>query len=100
MTRKIRRGHIAKDVEILYIRLCLMGGSELEFKNGIKRLLLANSPLGNVIFHDVAATLRKQAVDYKKVADMERIWELTDQVDKRIRAAWNKYENDFSWKLS
>ena len=94
MARKIKRGQISKDIESLCIGFCLKGGSEVEFKKGIEKLLKANNFLGNLLFYDIALAFRKSAVDCK-VTDMEKMWKLTDQVDERIRAAWNKYEKTF-----
>jgi len=97
MTARRERGHMSKAVEELCIRLCLMNGSEAEFREGIKKLLQDYSYLGNVLFHDIATSLRRYIVEYCK-DDEERIrgiWQLADEADVRITKAWEDFSRVF-----
>jgi len=66
-----------------------MNGSETEFKQGIKQLVEANPH-----YQAIGTSLQKWALEYCK-DDVERLWELADQVDTRIRKAWEKYRDGF-----
>ena len=89
MTPRKTRGPISKTVKELCVRLCLMNGSETEFKQGIKQLVEANPH-----YQAIGTSLQKWALEYCK-DDVERLWELVDQVDIRIRKAWEKYRDGF-----
>lgn len=88
MARK-KYGPISKVVKELCIQLCLMNGSEAEFKDGLRKLIHTDAS-----FHAIGTSLQKWTVELCK-DDPERVWKLADQVDIRIRKAWQKYRSDF-----
>ena len=94
MSVKRRRGPISKFVKTLCINLCLSGGSEIEFREGLKKLVQYYGYLGNIRFHDIGTAIQKWAKEYCK-DDMERIWTLADGADTRIRKDWEDYQKRF-----
>ena len=66
-----------------------MNGSEAEFKQGIKQLVEVNPH-----YQAISTSLQKWALEYSK-DDVERLWKLADQVDTRIRKAWEEYRDGF-----
>jgi len=90
VTRK-NYGPISKAVKELCIRLCLMNGSEAEFKDGLRKLVHTDAS-----FHAIGTSLQKWAVELcKDEVEIERVWRLADQVDVRIRKAWQKHRDGF-----
>jgi len=90
MTKR-KRGPISKVVKELCVNLCLMNGSDADFKDGLRKLVLTDASS-----HAIGASLQKWVVEFcKDDAERERVWRLADQVDIRIRKAWEKYRGDF-----
>lgn len=85
MARK-NYGPISKAIKKLCVQLCLMNGSEAEFKEGLRKLIHTDAS-----FDAIAKSLRKWTLDICK-DDPEQAWRLADQVDMRIRKAWQKYQ--------
>ena len=85
MARK-KYGPISKAIKELCVRLCLMNGSEAEFKDGLRKLVHTGAS-----FDAIAKSLRKWSLEICR-DDPERPWRLADQVDMRIRKAWQKYQ--------
>ena len=88
MTRK-SYGPISKAVKKLCVQLCLMNGSEAEFKDGLRKLVHTDGS-----FHAIGTSLQKWALEFCK-DDIDRVWRLADQVDTRIRKAWLKHRDGF-----
>ena len=88
MTKR-KRGPISKVVKELCVNLCLMNGSDADFKDGLRKLVHTDASL-----HAIGASLQKWAVELCK-DDIDRVWRLADEVDPRIRKAWQKYRGDF-----
>lgn len=82
-------GQISKTVKRLCARLCLMEGSEDEFKQGLRQLRVTTSP------HTIALSLQKYILEFCS-DNPERIWTLADQVDPSIRNAWNAHNSAFN----
>lgn len=85
MARK-NYGPISKAIKRLCVQLCLLNGSEAEFKDGLMKFIHTGAS-----FDAMAKSLRKWALEICK-DDPERAWRLADQVDMRIRKAWQKYQ--------
>lgn len=86
---KKKSGPISKVVKELCVKLCLMNGSEAEFKDGLRKLAHTDAS-----FHAIGTSLQKWAVELCK-DDIDRVWRLADQVDVRIRKAWQKHRDGF-----
>lgn len=85
-----RRGvSCSRPVRRLLGGLYFQNGRDAAFKKGIKELPINCRP------HHIALAIRGWVVEFHKESDMERIWSLTDDVDPRIRAAWNKHNSKF-----
>ena len=82
---KTKKGPITKSVEELCIRLCLMNGSETHFKKGLSEIV---QQYGH--FQAISMSLRKHTMELCE--DDTRVWRLADEVDTRIRQAWEKYK--------
>jgi len=65
-----------------------MNGSEADFKDGLRKLIHTDAT-----FYAIGTSLRKWSVELSK-DDPERVWQLADQVDTRVRKSWQKYRND------
>ena len=89
MTAKRRRGPISKTVKKLCVQLCLMNGSDTEFKEGLRKLVHTDAS-----FHAIGTSLQKWALEFCK-DDIDRVWKLADEVDVRIRKAWQKHRDGF-----
>lgn len=88
MDRK-KPGPISKAIKDLCIQLCLMNGSEAEFKDGLTKLIHTGAS-----FHSIGTSLQKWTLELCK-SDPERVWKLADQVDIGIRKAWQKHSSHF-----
>ena len=66
-----------------------MNGSEAEFKDGLRKLVHTDAS-----FHAIGTSLQKWALEFYK-GDINRVWRLADQVDIRIRKAWQKHRDGF-----
>ena len=80
-----------KRVRIDWIDIITEGGwgSETEFKDGLRKLIYIDAS-----FHAIGTSLQKWVVELCK-DDVDRVWRLADQVDTRIREAWEKYRDGF-----
>ena len=85
MGAKKKRGPAAKAIKVLCIDLCLGGGSEVDFKEDLKGLLSDYS------YMSIALALRRCTVAYCK-DNVDRVWQLADEVDMGIRRARGIYE--------
>ena len=94
MAKRRIYGPISKAIKGLCVRLLLMNGSDDDFKEGIRILLNKYSYLDELTYYSIALSLRKWTIDCG-TKDTERIWHLTDQVNPKIREAWNNYEREF-----
>jgi len=90
MTARRKPGPVSKPVKELCIKLCLMNGSEAEFKDGLRKLVHTDAS-----FHAIGTSLQKWALELCK-DNTERVWKLADQVDIRIRRAWEKHRDGYS----
>ncbi len=88
MARK-NYGPISKAIKKLCVQLCLSNGSEADFKDGLRKLVHTDDS-----FHAIGTSLQKWTLELCK-DDTERVWKLADEVDPRIRKAWQKYRGDF-----
>jgi len=89
MARK-NYGPISKAVKKLCVQLCLMNGSEAEFKDGLRKFIHTDAS-----FHAIGTSLQKWTLELCK-DDPEHVWKLADQVDFRIRKAWLTIRKSFN----
>lgn len=79
-------GPISRAIKKLCVQLCLMNGSEAEFKDGLRKLVHTDAS-----FHAIGTSLQKWAVELCKddinKDGIDRVWRLADEVDTRIRKA-------------
>jgi len=89
MTVKKRRGPIAKTIENLCVELCSGIITETKFKEGIRKVCQERTSLVSI-----GTALQRSAMEY--CADkMDYLWQLADEVEPKIRRAYERYKTEF-----
>ena len=86
MTKKIY-GWISKEIKNLCGDLCLRNGNELNFKEGLKKLLKEGAN-----HHSIGLSLQKWSTHFCK-ENVDKAWNLADEVDPKIRKSWIDYRD-------
>ena len=89
MPRK-RRGPMAKDIDNLCVRLCLGNGTEAEFKETLTGIIRQYGGPRSATLGNIGRALQRSIVEYCR-DKMDYIWMLADDVEPKIRGAWERY---------
>lgn len=82
-------GPISKSVKKLCVQFCLLNGSEVELKDGLRKIVHTEAS-----FSAIGTALQKWALELCG-DNIERVWKLADEVDVRIRKGWEKCRGSF-----
>jgi len=89
---KRKRGPISKKVKRLCYSLFSGDISEEDFKNGIQEIIDEYSYLRHLCYQDIGLAVAHWTSHMDKIK-MERLWKLVDEVNPRIKEAFEHWKN-------
>ena len=98
MVKREKGGPISKAVRNLCSATLLNPIDKSKFKDALKEIVNEYKiALGNRVFQSIGMVIQKWAVEYlgDKIK-IEETWRLVDEVEPKIRQAYEKYANSFS----
>lgn len=87
---KKARGEISKKIRNLCFGVSNNTINDAQFNIGIRKIISEYSEM-SVIFQDIGLSIQKESLKYGELVN-KRVWSLADQVDKKIRDSYVKWQ--------